>query len=120
MLRSQPQPIEPSGLKRLTRARALLEGAPSSPVDLHEVARQVGMTYDQFRKWFTHAVGISPGRYRSQRLMEAACRMLADTDLNQAWIAQELGFSDEYHFSRRFSQMMGQSPRQFRQHARRR
>jgi AraC-like DNA-binding protein len=120
MLRSQPQPLEPSGQERLARARALLDGASSSPVDLQDVARQLGLSYDDFRKWFTRAVGISPGRYRSQRIMEAACRMLANTDQKQTRIAHALGFSDEHHFSRRFSQLMGQTPRQFRQHARRR
>lgn len=39
---------------------------------------------------------------------------MQQTDLSDKQIAAELGFCDEFHFSRRFKQITGRSPRAFR------
>ena len=40
--------------------------------------------------------------------------LMTERNLNNKEIAETLGFYDEFHFSRRFHQITGQSPRQFR------
>ena len=54
------------------------------------------------------------GRYRAGRRIETACDLLQYTTMTGAQIAERLGFSDEYHFSKRFKELRGKSPRQFR------
>jgi AraC-like DNA-binding protein len=59
-------------------------------------------------------MGVSPVRFRTIRRIDAACAMLLAPDQTIASIAVALGFSDEYHFSRRFKQVTGLPPREFR------
>jgi AraC-like DNA-binding protein len=94
----------------LLGAKAALERQP----DDRSAARSLGVSYETFRKRFTAQAGMSPGRYRAARRMDAACVLLADRALRLRDIADRLGFSDEFHFSRRFKQLAGMSPSQFR------
>lgn len=70
--------------------------------------------YESFRKIFTKQMGISPGRYRVRRRIDAACQMLTDSDLNVNEIASELGYLSAYEFSSQFKKFTGVSPKNFR------
>lgn len=98
----------------LLEGRGLLEANLNRPISFAEVAREVGMSYETFRKRFTAAMGISPARYRMQRRIEAAQMLLLRPELTNQAIAKSLGFSDEYYFSKRFKQIAGLTPREFR------
>jgi AraC-like DNA-binding protein len=80
-----------------------------------DVAAQLGVPYETFRKRFQQHVGVSPGRYRVTRRIDAACGLLLETNLTTQAIAARLGFADAFHFSRRFKQVTGLTPRDFRQ-----
>ncbi len=79
-----------------------------------EVAREMGQTYETFRKDFVHRTGSAPGKFRAECLIHRGAEMLLNRDCSLAEIADELGFSDAFHFSARFKQMTGKSPREFR------
>lgn len=81
---------------------------------LPEVAERLDMTYDQFRRRFSTLSGMTPGMYRSSRLMDHACRLIHTCKYNNRQIAEHCGFSSEYHFSRRFKQIVGITPKAFR------
>jgi AraC-like DNA-binding protein len=99
----------------VSRACALLESDLESVLDPAALARQFGLSYESFRKRFTRMVGQSPSRYRTGRLIGRACELMQKGKLSDKEIARALRFCDEFYFSRRFKQVMGQSPRQFRQ-----
>lgn len=96
------------------QASTLLESEASFGATLPDVARQLHMSYSCFRKRFTQVLGISPGRYRSDRIREQACQLMQQTDLTNQQIADRLGFADEFHFSHRFKELTGRSPKAFR------
>jgi len=50
--------------------------------------------------------------------MEAACHLMQYAQLTFAQMAEQLGYADEYHFSKRFKQLIGVSPSQFRRQIR--
>lgn len=83
-------------------------------ISLADVARKNGMSYASFRNRFTKLAGISPGRYRTSRVMARASDLVVNTDMTSKEIAEQLGFADEFHFSRRFKQCTEHSPREFR------
>lgn len=96
-----------AGLEALT---ADMTAARSIP----EIARSVGMSYDRFRHQFTREVGQSPLEYRSNRRLQNAAGLLQMTDMTIRAIARTLGYTDEFHLSRRFRARYGIPPSQYR------
>ncbi|MDX1931286.1 MAG: AraC family transcriptional regulator [Capsulimonadales bacterium] len=112
------EPAFPMRSDWLGRAQAALDIDLAAPTDLREVAATVDMSYETFRKRFRQATGITPARYRLQRRIAAACELLRySPQTTNRQVAEMLGFADEFHFSRRFSQVMRLSPREFRRRA---
>lgn len=106
------------------------EGAGTSPaiaeaVDLlsnelgvarstQEVADQVGLSYDTFRRLFTKEVGQPPAAFRNARRLATAATMLRFTDMTLRQIASAVGYGDEFHLSRRFRAHFSVSPSEYR------
>jgi AraC-like DNA-binding protein len=106
----------PHATSWLADACGLLESELSESAPMTEIARRVGLPYETFRKRFTEALGLSPARYRTARRIDAACQLLRFTpQLTNREAAEALGFADEFHFSRRFKELVGVGPREFRQ-----
>lgn len=96
------------------QARHLLSQG-DHPFQPQEVARRLGLSYEHFRKQFRAQCGQSPARFRAAAVINRAAElMMASARLSNAEIADRLGFCDEFHFSRRFRELRGQSPREFR------
>ena len=103
----------PADQRWVAQARALLEGGLAS---LEEIARRLRVTPEGFRKRFTRLAGQSPARYRTARRIDRACELLSGPDRPTIKeVAARTGFDDEFHFSRRFKAMTGESPNRFRQ-----
>ena len=98
----------------LAKARMILESNFGDEIDWSGLAGSLGMSFDKFRKAFSRLMGVSPGRYRSAKVIDQACELITKEQRHGKEIAEVLGFSDEYHFSRRFKQITGLSPTQFR------
>lgn len=94
----------------LEEAKAALDDKEN----VHDAASTVGVAYEVFRKKFRRLSGMPPGKYRTAILMERACDLLAEKSLTLRDIANELGYCDEYHFSKQFSKTIGWSPREYR------
>ena len=98
----------------LARAKSLLESGPAQGFSLAAVARTLRTTAGAFRKRFTRVAGMPPTRYRDERLMERACRLLQEEGLMVKEVAYRLGYADEFHFSHKFKQVIGCCPSRVR------
>jgi len=98
----------------LASAKAILDANLELDLNAKTVAHDLGVSYETFRKGFQKQFGVSPGLYRTQRRLEVACRLLEMTTMTHQRIAAHLGFSDEFHFSKRFKQVLGVGPREYR------
>jgi len=98
----------------LAHACTLLEAELTQDIDVRAVACAVGIPHETFRKRFQQHIGVSPARYRAIRRIDAAYAMLQQPGPTTRMIAASLGFSDEFHSWRRFKQITGMSPREFR------
>ena len=79
-----------------------------------EVAARVGLAYETFRKRFKRSVGLPPARYQMQKKIERAGASLAQGPPGLKRLAADLGFFDEFHFSKAFRQVVGQPPSTYR------
>lgn len=106
--------VSASEQRWLARAIALLDADPRREVALEDVAGQLSISYDGFRKRFRRLAGVSPARYRTARAIDRACELMAQGRLTNREIAATLGFCDEAHFSHRFKEITGTTARSFR------
>jgi AraC-like DNA-binding protein len=95
-------------------ACAMLETQRQDRLNMRQIAQRLGVPFDTFRKRFAAVKGVSPARYRSERLMDAARSLMEAGRLSDKEISERLGFWDEAHFSRRFKAVVGMTPRAFR------
>jgi len=84
----------------------------------HEVARKVGLSYENFRKQFVQRTGVAPGQFQKVRRIERACAAIYQGSHGFKELADELGFCDVFHFSKVFKQVVGDTPSEFRQRVR--
>lgn len=92
---------------------------PDVAPDWTRLAARSGLSYERFRKKFTALKGVPPARYRLLRLVDRACLLLAEDGRPLKAIAHELGFCDEFHFSKLFKQRTGLAPSAYRRQTRR-
>ena len=83
-------------------------------VDFGRIAGSFDLGEQAFRKKFRRLTGITPAQYRAKRLIEQACLILEQSNETSRSIARRLGFESEFYFSRRFKQIVGTSPREYR------
>lgn len=98
----------------IEQAKYLIEKSLTTHPSLTEVATELRISYDHFRKRFKMISGISPSSYRSQIQINQASKLLLETRISITQIAEQLGFCDVFHLSKRFKQATGFSPQQFR------
>lgn len=101
-------------LDRLAAAKARLVERLDTAVDLERLALEVGMSYETFRKRFVASEGVSPARWRQQRRIDRAKVLLAESDARLGEIAAQLGYCDQFFFSRQFKRVAGVTPGAFR------
>ena len=70
-------------------------------------AQTMGQSYDAFRKKYTRLTGRAPKQFMMNRVMEQAAQLLIETSRSINDIADELGFCDQFHFSKRFKSHTG-------------
>ena len=106
--------IEPDADSRLVRARNYIENNYLKRLSLKSIAKHAGMSHEHFCKQFKREFGLPPLQYRQQLRINAAIQLLSVSELQVTEIAERLGFSDIYAFSRAFKNHTGTSPARFR------
>jgi AraC-like DNA-binding protein len=91
-----------------------MEGWPTP----QEVANEVGLSYENFRKRFVQVTGESPGRYQKRKRLEWACADIYHGEHSLKQTADALGFCDVFHFSKAFKQEIGITPSDYRRRVR--
>ena len=82
------------------------------------VATEVGLSYENFRKLFSKQMGIPPSKYQRERKIDRACSTIYRGSTSFKALAEELDFCDIYHFSKVFRQVKGMSPSDYRRSVR--
>lgn len=113
---SGPVAVPPGGAgstSRLSSARELLDAERARVVQSTELEAITGLTRYELARQFRLRFGTSPHRYLlGHRLELARQRVRAGRPL--ADVADEAGFADQAHFTRRFKVAFGLTPGRYR------
>lgn len=89
-------------------------------ISLGEAAELIGMTETYFSRFFRQATGQRFTDFVNRVRISRACQLLADTDAHITTICYQVGFNNVANFNRRFSDVKGMTPSQYRRDAARR
>ncbi len=96
----------------LTAVLAHIENNLASPLNIEQLCKLACMSrsrlYDEFKKH----MGCSPGEFQQQLRLKTAAELLSK-GRPVTTVSYDLGFTNPSHFSRRFSQFFGQSPKDY-------
>lgn len=85
------------------------------PLDVDKIALDFGMSASTLRRyWHKYHGPESFSQYRAACFFQESCRLLVETDDSIKQIASALGLNDSYYFSRRFHELSGETPTQYR------
>jgi AraC-like DNA-binding protein len=116
LLKLAPAPQAHGGLSAGTvrRVQEYMKAHLGESVDLSMLAGVAKLSVHHFARQFKQSIGVTPHHYLTQKRVERAQEMLAQTDLSLSEIAYAAGFSDQSHLARHFRHMLGTTPREFR------
>jgi AraC-like DNA-binding protein len=90
----------------------------STPMRVGDLAKAVGMPESSFTRQFRKVVGTSPIAWlRHERIKQAKRRLMHTNDAIKE-VARQVGYSDQYFFSKDFKKMTKLTPTQFREEER--
>ena len=111
-----PGPRMRGGLppKMLRRVREYIEAHLDEKISIESLADAIGLSMFHFARAFKQSEGVTPHDYLIRRRVKRAMELLASTDLPLSEIAVTVGFSDQSHCARRFREIVGVCPRDYR------
>lgn len=83
-------------------------------LEINGLARRSNMSERSFYRYFRQTLGCTPHEYILNRRIQESVVLLERTDKTITEIANECGFYDSNHFTRKFSETEGVSPGNFR------
>ena len=104
----------PPTVGRISRSVELMHERYGEELRIGELASAANMSTSQFRRYFHRLFKMSPQKYLTRVRVNAACRLLAESDRKTSDIAVATGFFDHSHFSRTFRRLTGLTPLGYR------
>lgn len=99
---------------RIARSIQLVHARPDHPWTVTSLAGRIGLSPSRFAARFRQRCGESVMAYVARVRLDAACRMLRDSDLSLSRVAERVGYDSLPGFSRAFRRRLGQSPLKWR------
>lgn len=119
-LKSMDDLVRPQSLQlpdsRVQRAIGYIRDNLGHSLDMDRVAASAHLSRAQFFVRFRRATGMTPQVFVNTLRAETACRRLAEqeTRTSLGMLAEELGFSDQGHFTRFIRGHLGVTPSEYR------
>ena len=116
-----PQPLVSLGAlqetqPKITAAIRLMEQHIDTPLSTTQIAQQLFISSRNLELLFRRQLSTSPQRYYKRLRLQAARRLVLDSEHNMQEIAVRCGFNSLAAFSREFKRFFQLSPLQYRSH----
>jgi AraC-like DNA-binding protein/mannose-6-phosphate isomerase-like protein (cupin superfamily) len=108
------RPIDRQVARKVEQARRYLVQHYSETIDIEALAHRLGLSVSRFRAVFKEHTGVAPNQYQIDVRMNLARHWLAESTHTVTEIAEMLGFSSVYYFSRLFKKKEGCPPSAYR------
>ena len=108
-----------TGNARLTAAQMRkvtqrFEAGGGRRLSIAQMAGAVGLSESWFSLVFRNTTGVTPHQWQLNNRLDLARKLLRESDLSVADIADRLGFSDQAHLTRAFRNRVGETPASWR------
>jgi len=111
------QKVKNPGDEALERMDEFISREYAQPLQLANLAAAAGVSRQHLMKLFRDRGWPTPTQYLYEKRLETALDWLSHTGLSVEEIGFRCGFANAFHFSRKFSQAYGKSPRAWRAQA---
>ncbi|MEI8122841.1 MAG: AraC family transcriptional regulator [bacterium] len=112
----RPQSLRAANdLHRLAPALEYMSTHIAEPLYHAQLAAFCGMSASRFHAVFKEVMGMAPGRYLQDTRLRKAQSLLFAGQPSVKSVAAQVGYPDEFHFSRLFHKRFGRSPSKYRQ-----
>ncbi len=111
---AQSAPAEQKHGNYVSQAVNYIRSNYSQPLQVAEIAEELGLSRHYFCRIFKEQMGCSPQEFIVSHRLEQAAQLLCSHNLPQKEIALLVGYPDVYAFSRMFKRKYGISPGQYR------
>lgn len=98
----------------VNKARLRIREALESSLTIQQIAKELGVSYSNFRKLFKEYTGLSPATYQQDLKLQRAKELLSTTDMSIKEIAYQLNFDSPDYFSAKFKIKTGRKPSEMR------
>ncbi|HEY9173900.1 MAG TPA: AraC family transcriptional regulator [Verrucomicrobiae bacterium] len=99
---------------RVERVLAFIHARLTEPLDRSAVAAEAHLSRGAFSRFFKLRTGKTLPQYVNELRVGRACSLLADEQLKVTDLALECGFQNLANFNRRFREITGLTPREYR------
>ena len=86
----------------------------AEPVAMADIAGELGMSESRFSRFFKRSTGNSFTDFVNRVRINSACHLLMQTDHYVTDICYQVGFNNVANFNRRFLEIKGMTPTEFR------
>ena len=104
----------PSVREQIARSVEFMKGHLSEPLKVATLAALVNLSRSHYTTLFRRVTGYAPLSYLNHLRMQHAVQLLNSTDVPIKQISDQLGFSEQFYFSRAFRKMHNHSPTEHR------
>lgn len=112
--REQTSLQSPVNDHKIVRLLQRIQDNPGKWWAVSEMAEYCNISENYLRTLFHKHTGVAPKEYIDNLKMNRAVEMLNNPEIKIYEIAERLGYRDNYHFIRRFTKLLGQSPGRYR------
>jgi len=106
-----------AGLEQINVIVNRLTADVGQPLMAAELAAELGMSESRFSRFFRRATGNNFTDFVNRVRINRACQLLMETDRKVGDIGYEVGFNNLANFNRRFLEIKGLTPTDFRRQA---